>query len=85
MYTYVDQLEFQDIMFVPALRRFLDGFRLPGEAQKIDRLMEKFAARYIECNPQWVWRLSYMFIATNWACRSAAIAWATILIACRIG
>ena len=52
MYTYVDQLEFQDIMFVPALRRFLDGFRLPGEAQKIDRLMEKFAARYIECNPQ---------------------------------
>ena len=27
------------------------GFRLPGEAQKIDRLMEKFAARYIACNP----------------------------------
>jgi hypothetical protein len=27
------------------------GFRLPGEAQKIDRLMEKFAARYISCNP----------------------------------
>ena len=27
------------------------GFRLPGEAQKIDRLMEKFAARYIVCNP----------------------------------
>jgi hypothetical protein len=27
------------------------GFRLPGEAQKIDRLMEKFAERYVSCNP----------------------------------
>lgn len=26
------------------------GFRLPGEAQKIDRLMEKFAERYVSCN-----------------------------------
>lgn len=26
-----------------ALRRLLGGFRLPGEAQKIDRIMEKFA------------------------------------------
>ncbi|RMZ52113.1 hypothetical protein APUTEX25_001307 [Auxenochlorella protothecoides] len=31
--------------------KFLDGFRLPGEAQKIDRLMEKFAERYVLCNP----------------------------------
>ena len=29
----------------------LQGFRLPGEAQKIDRLMEKFAERYVSCNP----------------------------------
>lgn len=26
-----------------SLRRLLGGFRLPGEAQKIDRIMEKFA------------------------------------------
>lgn len=32
-------------------RTFLNGFRLPGEAQKIDRLMEKFAERYVSCNP----------------------------------
>lgn len=32
-------------------RTFLNGFRLPGEAQKIDRLMEKFAERYVNCNP----------------------------------
>ncbi|XP_072323722.1 brefeldin A-inhibited guanine nucleotide-exchange protein 1 isoform X3 [Scyliorhinus torazame] len=50
MYAYVDQLDFSSKDFVSALRMFLEGFRLPGEAQKIDRLMEKFAARYLECN-----------------------------------
>uniref|UniRef100_A0A8B9RL26 ADP-ribosylation factor guanine nucleotide-exchange factor 2 (brefeldin A-inhibited) n=1 Tax=Astyanax mexicanus TaxID=7994 RepID=A0A8B9RL26_ASTMX len=50
MYCYVDQLDFCGKDFVSALRTFLEGFRLPGEAQKIDRLMEKFAARYLECN-----------------------------------
>jgi brefeldin A-inhibited guanine nucleotide-exchange protein len=52
MYAYIDQMNFTSVEFVPALRKFLFGFRLPGEAQKIDRLMEKFAARYIECNPK---------------------------------
>ncbi|KAB0792741.1 hypothetical protein PPYR_14700 [Photinus pyralis] len=51
MYVYVDTLNFADMDIVTALRHFLDGFRLPGEAQKIDRLMEKFASRYCECNP----------------------------------
>ncbi|CAG7719826.1 unnamed protein product [Allacma fusca] len=51
MYAYVDQIDFKDKDFVMALRLFLEGFRLPGEAQKIDRLMEKFASRYCECNP----------------------------------
>ncbi|KAH0617655.1 hypothetical protein JD844_016116 [Phrynosoma platyrhinos] len=50
MYAYVDQHDFSAKDFVSALRMFLEGFRLPGEAQKIDRLMEKFAARYLECN-----------------------------------
>ncbi|CAL1273315.1 unnamed protein product [Larinioides sclopetarius] len=51
MYAYVDQMDYAGKDFVSALRYFLEGFRLPGEAQKIDRLMEKFAARYCECNP----------------------------------
>lgn len=55
MYAYVDQMDFQGKDFVSALRTFLEGFRLPGEAQKIDRLMEKFAARYLECNQGWVY------------------------------
>eukprot|EP00879_Flechtneria_rotunda_P005150 GHRR01005432.1.p1 GENE.GHRR01005432.1~~GHRR01005432.1.p1 ORF type:complete len:1373 (+),score=543.66 GHRR01005432.1:373-4491(+) len=34
-----------------ALRRLLGSFRLPGEAQKIDRIMEKFAEHYCRDNP----------------------------------
>lgn len=41
MYAYVDSMNFTSLDFVNALRVFLEGFRLPGEAQKIDRLMEK--------------------------------------------
>lgn len=52
MYAYVDAHDMTGQTLVEALRRFLSGFRLPGEAQKIDRLMEKFAQRYCENNPQ---------------------------------
>ncbi|CAI5975972.1 unnamed protein product [Closterium sp. NIES-65] len=38
--------------FDEAIRAVLLGFRLPGEAQKIDRIMEKFAERYCRCNPK---------------------------------
>ncbi|KRZ20127.1 Brefeldin A-inhibited guanine nucleotide-exchange protein 1 [Trichinella pseudospiralis] len=51
MYAYVDQMDFSGKDFVSALRCFLERFRLPGEAQKIDRLMEKFASRYCANNP----------------------------------
>ena len=45
---------------------FLWSFHLPGEAQKIDRIMELFASRYLACNPglvldntgKWVFLLS---------------------------
>ncbi|XP_063931545.1 brefeldin A-inhibited guanine nucleotide-exchange protein 2-like isoform X2 [Zophobas morio] len=50
MLAFVDSLDFSGMDFLPALRHFLGNFRLPGEAQKIDRLMEKFAARYYENN-----------------------------------
>jgi hypothetical protein len=46
--------DFTELEFIPALRRFLEGFRLPGESQKIDRLMEKFASRYFSCNIKYV-------------------------------
>lgn len=43
---YVDEMNFAGMAFDQSIRFFLKGFRLPGEAQKIDRLMEKFAERY---------------------------------------
>ncbi|KAM0883537.1 hypothetical protein ACQ4PT_031581 [Festuca glaucescens] len=51
MHAYVDALNFDGMDFGEAIRFFLQGFRLPGEAQKIDRIMEKFAERYCKCNP----------------------------------
>ncbi|KAE9603229.1 putative Sec7 domain, mon2, dimerization and cyclophilin-binding domain-containing protein [Lupinus albus] len=52
MHAYVDSFNFQGMEFDEAIRAFLQGFRLPGEAQKIDRIMEKFAERYCKCNPE---------------------------------
>lgn len=43
-------MDFSGLKFDDAIRMFLLDFRLPGEAQKIDRLMEKFAERYHVCN-----------------------------------
>lgn len=51
MHAYVDSFNFEGIDFGESIRFFLRGFRLPGEAQKIDRIMEKFAERYCKCNP----------------------------------
>lgn len=51
LYAYVDIMSFHDSHIDTALRKFLQGFRLPGESQIIDRMMEKFAERYCACNP----------------------------------
>lgn len=51
MHAFVDQMNFNNTGFVDAMRTFLQAFRLPGEAQKIDRFMLKFAERYVLGNP----------------------------------
>ncbi|EQL03408.1 SEC7-like protein [Ophiocordyceps sinensis CO18] len=51
MHAFVDAMDFTRKRFVDALRQFLQSFRLPGEAQKIDRFMLKFAERYVRGNP----------------------------------
>jgi cytohesin len=43
--------KFHGMDLVRALRVFLWSFQLPGEAQKIDRMMESFASQFCECNP----------------------------------
>jgi len=51
LYSLVDGADFADLELDGALRQFLSTFRLPGEAQKIDRMMEKFAEKYCQDNP----------------------------------
>lgn len=49
--AFVELHDFTNLILVQALRQFLWSFRLPGEAQKIDRMMETFAQRYCQLNP----------------------------------
>jgi len=52
LYAYVEHYDFRNLHFDEAIRTFLSGgFRLPGEAQKIDRIMETFAAHFLLHNP----------------------------------
>jgi len=51
LYKYIEDLDFSGMQFDEALRHFLKGFRLPGEGQKIDRMVVKFADQYTTNNP----------------------------------
>ncbi|KAI9317717.1 hypothetical protein BX666DRAFT_1856976 [Dichotomocladium elegans] len=65
MHAFVDELDFSNMKFVDALRAFLNTFRLPGEGQKIDRFMLKFAERYVHLNPNTAYVLAYSVIMLN--------------------
>lgn len=54
---FIEELDFAGLEIDVALRRFQTYFRMPGEAQKIERLMEVFGQRYCQCNPQVASRL----------------------------
>uniref|UniRef100_A0A7S3ZII8 SEC7 domain-containing protein n=1 Tax=Lotharella globosa TaxID=91324 RepID=A0A7S3ZII8_9EUKA len=51
LYKYIEDFDFRGMEFDEALRYFLKGFRLPGEGQKIDRMVVKFADQYTLGNP----------------------------------
>ncbi|KAJ0161608.1 Protein transport protein SEC7 [Colletotrichum tanaceti] len=80
MHAFVDAMEFTKKRFVDALRTFLQSFRLPGEAQKIDRYMLKFAERYVMGNPNafanadTAYVLAYSVIMLNTDLHSSKIA-----------
>ena len=48
---YTQRFDFAGLAFVEAVRAYLSPFRLPGEAQKIDRIMCTFSAHYCTNNP----------------------------------
>ncbi|PON45836.1 Guanine nucleotide exchange factor, N-terminal [Parasponia andersonii] len=49
---FAGTFDFQDMNLDTALRLFLETFRLPGESQKIQRVLEAFSERYYEQSPQ---------------------------------
>lgn len=51
LYYYIEDMDFSGTHFVEALKKLLAGFRLPGEGQKVDRIMEKFGEKYYKDNP----------------------------------
>lgn len=52
LHAYAGQLDFAGLRFDDGIKHYLSGFRLPGEAQKIDRIMEKFAEKFTMQNPE---------------------------------
>ncbi|OMJ95949.1 hypothetical protein SteCoe_502 [Stentor coeruleus] len=50
-HEFVQLLDFKGVGIVEAIRMFLSSFRLPGEGQVVDRIMQKFAAQYYKDNP----------------------------------
>ncbi|XP_059644350.1 ARF guanine-nucleotide exchange factor GNOM-like [Cornus florida] len=52
LHEFAGTFDFQDMNLDTALRVFLESFRLPGESQKIHRVLEAFSGRYYEQSPQ---------------------------------
>lgn len=51
MGEYADYMNFKNMNIDDGLRHFLDHFTLPGESQKVDRIMQVFAQKYYKYNP----------------------------------
>ncbi|KAK9430752.1 hypothetical protein V1505DRAFT_344051 [Lipomyces doorenjongii] len=68
---FIDSFDFTDKRIDTGLRELLESFRLPGEAQQIERIVEKFSERYCEFGPKEVankdaaFVLSYSVILLN--------------------
>ncbi|KAK6255969.1 Sec7 domain - like 4 [Theobroma cacao] len=71
LHEFARTFDFHDMNLDSALRVFLGTFRLPGESQKIQRVLEAFAERYYEqsphilCNKDAALLLSYSLILLN--------------------
>ncbi|GJN23806.1 hypothetical protein PR202_gb11488 [Eleusine coracana subsp. coracana] len=51
LHEFAQTFDFQEMSLDTALRLFLETFRLPGESQKIQRVLEAFSDRYYEQTP----------------------------------
>ncbi|KAM0907098.1 hypothetical protein ACQ4PT_016350 [Festuca glaucescens] len=51
LHEFAKTFDFEEMNLDAALRLFLETFRLPGESQKIQRILEAFSERYYEQSP----------------------------------
>ena len=51
---FAQEMDFNGMHIDIALRKFQTYFRMPGEAQKIERLMQVFSGRYCQCNREFL-------------------------------
>lgn len=54
---FAQEVDLSGMQVDVALRKFQTYFRMPGEAQKIERIIEVFSHRYCHCNRDVVARL----------------------------
>jgi len=55
---FAQEMDLSNLQIDVALRKFQTYFRMPGEAQKIERLMEVFSHRFCVCNPDMAGKLN---------------------------
>ena len=55
---FMQEFNFKGLRIDKGLRRLLCFVRVPGEAQKIERIMEEFGKRYNKCNPGFASKLA---------------------------
>lgn len=79
---FTEEIDLSGLQVDVALRKFQSHFRMPGEAQKIERLVEAFAHRFCMCNPdqvkkhrspETVFLLSFAIIMLNTDLHNASI------------
>lgn len=46
LHEFLAQMDFKNVKYLDALRKYLQLFRLPGEGQVVDRFMLEFASKY---------------------------------------
>ncbi|XP_076357496.1 IQ motif and SEC7 domain-containing protein 1-like isoform X2 [Tachypleus tridentatus] len=71
---FVEEIDLAGMQVDVALRKYQTFFRMPGEAQKIEKLVEVFSNRYIACNrdivskfqnPETIFILAFAIIMLN--------------------
>ena len=53
LYYYTESFQFTSMPFLQALRYYLSTFQIPGEGQKIERIVEVFSNKYTSDNPNY--------------------------------